>query len=307
MRLTAAADDDRRRLDRILRKALPGLPLSALHRLFRKGRISVDGVPAAPSLRVLAGQIIEIPGETPNPGASPSRPLSSLPPGAVIFEDSGLLILNKAPGIAVHGPDSLEEQVRAYLEPKVPPSLSFRPGPLHRLDKPTSGVIVFSASLEGARFFSALLREGKVRKEYLAVVDGTIEKAETWEDSLVRDTETGKTFSGEKAPGGKNALTRIRPLAHSGGRTLLLAEIATGRTHQIRAQAAARGHPLSGDRKYGGKPFPEGGRTGPGAFFLHARALEFPGVPPSAGQPRRVEAPLPKDYALAVKNIFGYT
>jgi 23S rRNA pseudouridine955/2504/2580 synthase len=317
MRFTAAADDHQRRLDRVLRKALPGMPLSALHRLFRKGKITLDGRAAAPSARVLAGQSITIPGrdrDCSGPLLSPpSRQASCLPPAAVIFENSDVLVLNKAPGIAVHGPDSLEGQVRTYLEPKTPRSLSFRPGPLHRLDKPTSGIIVFSVSLRGARFFSSLFREGGIRKEYLAVADGTLDARETWEDSLIRDTGRRKTFSGEKAPGGNNgeygpktALTKIRPLAQAGGRTLLLAEIATGRTHQIRAQAAARGHPLSGDRKYGGKPFPESGRQGPGAFFLHALALEIPGAPRGAGIPRRMEAPLPEDYARMLKTIFRY-
>jgi 23S rRNA pseudouridine955/2504/2580 synthase len=237
-----------------------------------------------------------------------------------MYEDSNLLILNKPPGIAVHGSASsacrasLDEQVQAYLAPKLPPSLSFRPGPLHRLDKPTSGVIAFSVSLEGARLFSALLRDGNIRKEYLAVVDGIVGGAigdeEVWEDRLVRDPEMRKTMT-EGEPGGEGraqrALTRIRPLARTGSRTLIGAEIATGRTHQIRAQAAARGHPLSGDRKYGGKPFPAGGRTGPGAFFLHAGALEFLEAPPGMMLPRRVEAPPPVDFALVLRAIFRYT
>jgi 23S rRNA pseudouridine955/2504/2580 synthase len=312
MRLTAALDDNGRRLDRILRKALPDMPLSALHRLLRKGKITVDGLPAPPSTRIKTGQTIEISSLPPSslltPNSSLLTPNSSLL--TILHEDSNLLVLNKPAGIAVHGPESLEELVRADLLPTLPASLSFRPGPLHRLDKPTSGVIVFSACLEGARLFSALLREGKIRKEYLAVLDGVIKKEEVWEDNLVRDKEMRKSFPAEGPDGGgkaKTALTEIRPLASAGGRTLAAVKISTGRTHQIRAQAAARGHPLSGDRNYGGKPFPESGKTGPGAFFLHARTLEFPEMPPAMELPRRIEAPLPKDFALVVKNIFSYT
>jgi 23S rRNA pseudouridine955/2504/2580 synthase len=224
-----------------------------------------------------------------------------LPP--ILFEGGGLLILNKPPGLLVHGRGSLEELVRLYLKPRLPPSLSFRPGPLHRLDKPAGGIIVFSTSLEGARRFSALMRERKLRKEYLAIADGIVEHRGsrsawiTWIDELSRDREAGKTLAG---PGGRNsreALTRVRPLAQAGNRTLILAEIETGRTHQIRAQAAARGHPLSGDRKYGGRPLP-------GGFFLHARALEFAGND-FPGLPRRIEAPLPDSFSLKIRELFG--
>ncbi|MDR3146070.1 MAG: RluA family pseudouridine synthase, partial [Treponema sp.] len=169
--LRAGADDDGRRLDRIVRRALPELPLSAIHRLFRQGRILLDGVPAAPDRRVRAGQVIGFPGDAASrrgnrfPEAK-DPPESRLPPLDILRETPDLLFLNKPAGILVHGPGSLDAGVRAYLGPKRSPSLSFRPGPLHRLDKPAGGVIVFSASLAGARYFSALLREGRIVKRY---------------------------------------------------------------------------------------------------------------------------------------------
>jgi 23S rRNA pseudouridine955/2504/2580 synthase len=319
--LTAAVDDDGRRLDRVIRKAAPDLPLSAIHRLLRKGRVLLDGKPSDAAARVKAGQVIEIRGIEADPGApyaasASSVPMTSVPAAChrtdppplppVLFEGEGLLILNKPPGLLVHGRGSLEEIVRLYLKPRLPPSLSFRPGPLHRLDKPAGGIIVFSTSLEGARRFSALMRERKLHKEYLAIADGIVEHRGirsartnwiTWIDELSRNGEAGKTLAG---PGGENsreALTRVRPLAQAGNRTLILAEIETGRTHQIRAQAAAHGHPLSGDRKYGGLPLP-------GGFFLHARALEFDGTD-FPGLPRRIEAPLPGSFTLKIRELFG--
>jgi 23S rRNA pseudouridine955/2504/2580 synthase len=324
--LTAGIDDNGRRLDRILRKAAPELPLSALHRLLRKGRILLDGTPSGAAVRVQTGQTIEIPdipagprrtGASPEPlhrgfrgprqHENPQAQQAALPP--VLFEGGGLLILNKPPGLLVHGEGSLEEQVRRYLKPALAPSLSFTPGPLHRLDKPSSGIIVFSASLEGARRFSALMRERKLRKEYLAITDGIIGPGEprtaggtawiAWIDELVRDREAKKTLaSGAGGEGSRQGRTRVRPLARSGDRTLIMAEIETGRTHQIRAQAAVRGHPLSGDRKYGGRPLA-------GGFFLHAAALEFPAEAAFPGLPRRIEAPLPEGFRLTIKALFG--
>jgi 23S rRNA pseudouridine955/2504/2580 synthase len=222
----------------------------------------------------------------------------------ILFESPDFLVLNKPAGLAVHGPDSLDTLVRAYLTPKTPPSLSFRPGPLHRLDKPTSGVIVFSASLAGARRFSALLRERRLSKGYLVLVEGVIEKEGVWEDELIRDHRRQKTLTGAPVEdeNAKHARTRFKPLKVKPPYTLLQLEPDTGRTHQIRAQAAAHGHPLAGDRKYGS--------CRSGELLLHAWFLEtpeseadLPGSGPSL--PRRIEAPLPERFRERVKEIFG--
>ena len=323
MTLTAADNDSGRRLDRVLRKALPGMPLSALYRLFRTGAILVDGKPASGADRVRAGSVIRIPGEFPNP-PRPGREIPAAPEAArsgsgrrdsartgplpeILFEGSGLLVLNKPAGLAVHGPDrdNLNVRVQAYLENGIPGSLSFRPGPLHRLDKPTSGIVVFSTSLEGAKIFCKLLEEGKIVKTYLAVLEGNLEKEEVWKDSLFRDKRSRKSLAGtgeDSAGSGvrnsraKKAVTRVKPAAWSKGLTLAVVEPETGRTHQIRAQAALHQFPLWGDRKYGSK--------GKGGFFLHALSLEFPPEElPSF--PLRISAPPPEAFSAFLAENFG--
>ncbi|GHU65765.1 RNA pseudouridine synthase [Spirochaetia bacterium] len=318
--LIAAADDDGRRLDRILRKALPHLPLSALHKLLRKGRVLVNGKKARPETRVNSGETISIEGfamedtaegeNKPNPPQTAIQPpaiRAAIPKLDILYENEGLLILNKPAGLAAHGENSLEEQVLSYLMPKIPPSLSFKPGPLHRLDKPSSGIITFSTSLEGARNFSALIRERKIKKLYIAIVDGSIsEKSLTWEDDLVRDKDEKKTYiAGDDAKKSQRALTLITPLGFAQNHTLILAEIETGRTHQIRAQAAAHGHPLSGDKKYGGRAFP--GSRGCG-FFLHAWILEFREIrenPKDIRGLQKIQAPLPENFCNKISELFG--
>ena len=327
--LTAAADDDGRRLDRLLRKALRDLPLSAIHRLLRQGRIRVNGETAAPARRVRAGETITIE-ESHGKTTAPSPPRfapSALPPRRepkvqcekrsgtvlqkaegnleILFEGSGLLVLNKPAGLAVHGGDGsnaphLAGQVLSWLAPKLPPSLSFKPGPLHRLDKPSSGVIAFSTNIQGARLFSAMMRERTIKKLYLALVQGSITEAETWQDELSRDRDMKKTFAGGQHGGKRQtAVTKVRPLAQNAGCTLLLAEIETGRPHQIRAQAAARGHPLLGDTKYGARSSPNGG------FLLHAWRMEFPADAPLPALPERIEAPLPEYFSAKIRELFG--
>ena len=357
LNLTAAADDDGRRLDRILRKALDDMPLSAIHRLLRKGGVLVDGKPAPADLRVSCGQSITVnlsrggvqsgfagllkaqrdfrsqkaksihqetlQGQEENkaafslpllpllpllPHPLPPRLCVSAPPRdnnqaiipEIIFEGAGLLILNKPAGLAVHdkgrdGSASLEELVRDYLKPRLPPSLSFRPGPLHRLDKPSSGLIAFSTSLEGAQFFSALMRERKIKKFYLALVKGAVEKDEVWHDELLRDSASRKSLTSQTAPAAKASTTRVSPLASNADYSLLLAEIETGRTHQIRAQASSRGHPLLGDKKYGGGSSADG-------FLLHAWRMIIPGDPPL---PQLIEAPLPENFRRKIVELFG--
>jgi 23S rRNA pseudouridine955/2504/2580 synthase len=322
--LTAGADDDGRRLDRVLRRAFPDMPLSGIHRLLRKGRVRVDGVRAGGDCRVREGariQVLKEPGRPPEeaapggggrPGSEAAEEAGSLgaaragPPDLdILWEGAGLLALNKPVGLAAHGENSLDTRVQAYLRDKRRPSLSFRPGPLHRLDKPTSGIILFSLNLEGARGFSLLLRERRLRKTYLALAEGEILRPETWEEALVRDHRRELTLPvPEDEPGAKSARTRVVPLVANPAYSLIRLEIDTGRTHQIRAQAAFHRHPLGGDRKYGGKPLP-------GGLLLHAYALEFPGGPlplPPEGAAlggKTLIAPVPAAFWERISAIFG--
>ena len=364
--MIAAPDDAGRRLDRLLRKALPSLPLSAIHRLLRKRRVLLDGKPADASVRVSEGTIITVmapdtisrpavpdtispptvPDTVSPPAVAPaiisrpavpatisrpagpdtisrpavsdtiSRPESvpareprqtsgtqppaqvALTPESILWQGNGLLLLNKPAGLPTHGDNSLETRVRAFLADKLRPSLSFKSGPLHRLDTPTSGVIVFSTSLEGARYFSALIREQRVRKRYIALLDGQIDKSARWEDALFRDRAAKKTLVVEVAgPDTKllRARTAVYPLALNAGCSLVIVEISTGKTHQIRAQAAFHGCPLLGDQKYGGS-------ARAGGLLLHAYSLEFP---TPNGKALLIKAPLPRAFYQYIRAHFG--
>jgi 23S rRNA pseudouridine955/2504/2580 synthase len=165
---------------------------------------------------------------------------------------------------------------------------------LNRLDRNTSGLVVFSLSMKGAQAFTSMQREGRLGKSYLALLSGRLEGRRDWEDRLERDEKTLKSGLGEQ---GELARTSVLPLLAGEDASLALVRIQTGRTHQIRVQCSAHGHPLLGDGKYGGAGLP-------GGYFLHSWLLEFkeeifPDVP------RRVKAPIPAPWLSRFEAQWG--
>lgn len=281
-------NDDGRRVDRILRKALPNASLGEIYRALRKGAVRRNGARVRGEERAAAGDLLTLPGwlaGESDPGASqvdaerleaPNSDARGLD-GRVLFRDSDLIILNKRAGELTHGPDSLATAVIASLAPNLASGVSFTPGPLHRLDRNTSGAIAFSASLSGAQTYGAAIAEGRTRKIYIGIFAGIIgptleNRPVVWSIPLERDTRQRIT---RPSAGGKHARTDVTPIASGQSWTLALAEITTGRPHQIRAHAAAAGHALLGDAKYGGIRWP-GGR-----YVLHSALLSFQRIGPT--------------------------
>jgi 23S rRNA pseudouridine955/2504/2580 synthase len=263
-------DDIGRRADRVLRIYLESLPLGKIYSSLRKGEIRVNGRKIKQNYRIHRGDTIWVRKHlsgVPRDNSGISGPDSDSTGGIshwIIHQNRHILCINKPPGIPVHGRGSLLEKIpRQEAEQK---SLSFRTGPLHRLDRNTSGIVCFSRSLQGARRFSELLSRGGVTKEYFAVLEGIFPEEAVWKDRLRRDKVRKIT---EPSPDGKESVTRIFPLLHREGKTLVRIILETGRTHQIRAQAASRGTPLWRDAKYGS------GKGG-GRYILHAGRLEIP-------------------------------
>ena len=294
----AGIDDAGRRLDRVLRAILPARSLSEIYAALRKGKILVNGAKAAPALRLEAGSSIYLDASLGKASISPESQ------GA--FEDLGqiqdilvlatehLIFINKPRGALAQGSSGLEVRIRVLLTGRSAASLSFRPGPLHRLDRNTTGIMAFPRSAEGARAFSALLRERRVIKRYLALVDGEISSASTWRDLLAREQDANRSYVSEA---GADAHAEARPLLTGKERSLLLVELHSGLTHQIRAQAAARRQPLCGDSKYGGSLFP-------GGYILHSFSIGFPS-PPFPDIPASIEAPLPEGARDRLEGLFG--
>lgn len=317
MELRAGPDDAGRRLDRVVRRALPGLALSAIHRMFRKGDIRVDGKRADPEARIHAGSLITVRllappdlAAAPASKAGPpdaSRARALLAPMEILMTED-LLFLDKPAGMLVHdGAGSLQSIVLEAFPDAGGDSLSFTPGPLHRLDRNTSGLIAFSLSLRGAHAFTEALRAGVVAKTYLAILSGELDAAATWEDDLERDgdariTRGAGSAGSVRSKGARHAVTAVEPLARRNGLTFARVSISTGRTHQIRAHGALHGHPLAGDSKYGSSVRPLPGCGIP--YFLHALSLSFRSTIVE-GMPDSVVAPPGRDLVRACRELFG--
>ena len=308
---TAGSDDEGRRFDRILRIFLKEKSLGEIYKLLRKGLIKLNDKKAAPETHVAKGDKISIAAfllentnnaENSKNSGGFTNDNSSAPALDIVFENEHLLIINKPFDRTVHGEkDGLYKDVLAYWNKNckdVTDSLSFKPGPLHRLDRRTTGLLVFSKSLEGARWFSDCIKNHTVQKGYYALLNGNLTGEVYWEDYIQASEDdelngfhTVKVISGtDKAQNnGCKAVTIARPLCHGifKGQAVTLAEvdIKTGRKHQIRAQSSFHGFPLFGDSAYGA-PESQGEN-----FYLQAFRLRFPKDNPF-NLPEEIKIPL---------------
>jgi 23S rRNA pseudouridine1911/1915/1917 synthase len=228
----------------------------------------------------------------------------------ILFEDNHCLAVAKPAPLLTQAPagiPSLEAQVRDYLRERYQKPGRIYLGIPHRLDRPVSGVVLFARQTKSAQRLADQFRDRQVRKVYWAAVEGDVQPAEgVWEDWLlkIREDARSERVSAE-TPGARHASLRYRRLSATAAATLLEIQPDTGRMHQIRVQAAARGWPVVGDALYGAKlPF------GPAAeaprdriIALHARSLTF--LHPIRYEPITVEAPLPETWQQLGFNLPG--
>jgi 23S rRNA pseudouridine955/2504/2580 synthase len=246
-------NDHGRRLDRVLRKMFPDLGLSQIYSLIRRGQIRLNHKTIKYNQRVKKGDTILIPDKIQIKTEKPLLKNQAKLKPIILFENNFILVINKPKHITVHGKDSLNEMVLDYLKPSLAPSLSFKPGPAHRLDFNTTGLLLFSKSLKASQHLALLFKEKKIVKYYIALFDGEIEEHTIWKNYLFRERRT-KTTKEDKGKG-RLSTTEIIPLAcekGKHGKSLCLCRLITGRTHQIRIQGSLNNHPLTGDRKYNG-------------------------------------------------------
>ncbi len=251
------------------------------------------------------------------------RPELSAEPQAIdleiIYEDNDLLVINKPAGLVVHPAAGHEDGtlVNALLHhaPEIAAMQGkndYRPGIVHRIDKDTSGLLVVSKNDAAMRNLAALFARHAIERRYVAIVLGQMPQEEmTFRTLHGRHPTERKRFSGKVAEG-KEAVTHVTVLARSALTTLIVCQLETGRSHQIRMHLAESGHPIIGDQLYGGvRPHAKTTRTLGDALLLakvprqalHAYALGF--QHPRTGQQLRIELGWPADLLEIATGLFG--
>jgi len=289
-----------RRLDNFLGAELPGAPRAYVYRVIRSGEVRVNGRRAKPEQRLQAGDEVRIPPFTAAPTAAPriGRALLTRIEACILYEDARLLVVDKPAGIAVHGGSGLDfgliDVVRA-LRPD-----GGRIDLVHRLDRETSGCLLFARDHATLRRLHALMREGQVDKAYVALLAGRLpaRPLDCRAPLAMLPDRHGEKHAVVR-PDGLSAHTTFRVRRHYDEATLAAVALDTGRTHQIRAHAAHLGHPVAGDERYGDTDFNRRLKAqGLKRLFLHAERLEF-----ELDGPRSFTAPLPAELAAVLSAL----
>ena len=318
--VTAGKDDSDRCLDRVLRIFLSNKGLPEIYKLLRKGLIKLNHKKAKPETHVAQGDIISIAAflfdddEFDKTDIADNAEKKSVSTKLkIVFENEHLLIIDKPYDRTVHGKtDGLYKDVIEYLnqksETQTNSSLSFKPGPLHRLDRRTTGLLVFSKSLEGARWFTDGIKTHTIQKKYYGLAQGTLTQKETWKDFITDAGENDEGFFTVQAKTDESeneteksvvCETTATPLAcgSTNGKAFTLVEYAikTGRKHQIRSQSALHKHPLAGDTAYGAERlYGSNLKASSREFYLQAYCLTFPKN--TLGLPSQIKIGLSPDF-----------
>lgn len=299
-------DDDRagQRIDNFLLGQLKGVPKSLIYRILRKGEVRVNKGRIKAEYKLKAGDMVRIPPirlpdskELPNA----SDQLKDLLADSILFENKGLIILNKPSGLAVHGGSGINLGLIEVLRQMRPDERHLEL--VHRLDRDTSGCIMIAKKRSMLRYLHQQLRDGHVQKYYHALVEGR------WPNrcrEVSAPLKKNELSSGERIvkvdPEGKQSLTHFKVLRRYVGSTLVEAKPITGRTHQIRVHAQYQGHGLVGDPKYGNDDFNKVMKAkGFNRLFLHAAALSL--LLPDETKKIRVEAPLDERLARPLAQL----
>ena len=286
------------RLDLAVSRAF-GLSRRAARDAVRAGRVDVEGA------------TVDEPGVDVDPGTvkidfHAGRPVRRRVRTrlAVLHEDADVVIVDKPAGLLTvpteaREKDTLWSRVLDYLQRRY----GGRPyaGIVHRLDRETSGAVVFARNRRALHFLQERFREHAIDREYVALVAGSPPDEGAYDADLVREPGLRRSVA-RPGEAGRHAVTHYRTLERFPGAALVAATLETGRTHQIRVHFSAAGHPVLGDRVYGPRGGRDAGREAP-RQMLHARTLGFPH--PATGRRVAAEASLPADFSKVLRDLRG--
>ena len=291
--------DKSSRCDVYLAENLPDLSRSFLKKLFDNGEITVNGKSVRASHKLKTGDIISLT----LPEVKKLDVEAQDIPLDIVYEDSDVLVINKARGMVVHPAAGNEDGtlVNALMH-HCGDNLSgingvMRPGIVHRIDKDTTGLLVVAKNDKAHQSLTDQLADRSLSRTYFAIVHGNIKEDNLTVDApIARDIKDRKKMAIAKKDG-REAVTHITVLERFNKYTLIRCKLETGRTHQIRVHVKSIGHPILGDKTYGLKK-EEYSLTGQ---LLHAGEIGF--IHPETGENATFSAPLPDDFNETLEKI----
>ena len=258
-------NDAGQRLDRWLEKNLPLLPAALAQKYIRLKRVKVNGKGSKKDVRLQVGDVLNLYiNDEFFDKPTPENAFLKLfrPQLNILYEDEHIMLVDKRPGMVVHGDENekvntLINHIQAYLYQKKEWSPykehAFTPALCNRIDRNTGGIVIAAKTAAALRVMNQKIRDRELTKLYLCVVQGRLAPPRgKLTGYLVKDEGKKQVYVRQKpVPGAKTAVTLYETKAVKNGLSLVECDLITGRTHQIRAQFAAAGHPLLGDGKYG--------------------------------------------------------
>jgi 23S rRNA pseudouridine1911/1915/1917 synthase len=252
--------------------------------MLARGQVSVDGrVSTAYNLRLEPGQTVAIQREK----TAEAPPLTGL---SILHEDEDIIVIRKDAGLlsiasAKESEVTAYRQLMSHVRSKDPSSRIFV---VHRLDRDTSGVMMFAKSEDIQQELQNNWQDVVKERTYVALVEGRVSKPEGTISSWLKESSTLKMYSSLRPNGGQHAVTHYKVIQSNPSFTLLEVNLETGRKNQIRVHMQDLGHPVAGDKKYGSKS------KAINRLGLHASVLAF--IHPSSGSLMRFEADIPKSF-----------
>ncbi len=290
--------DSGQRIDNYLARVLKDVPKSHLYRILRRGEVRVNSARVKPDYRVRHGDSVRIPPVAARAVSVPSVPEAGVAriKERVIYRDDAVLVLDKPSGLAVHSGSGQRYGVIDLLRAAYPEADFLEL--VHRLDRDTSGCLLCALRRDALTALHAAFKQGTLDKRYLTLVAGRcgVRRVE-----LALGPGEG-AYKIKVSDTGRAALTQFTPQTYYRGYTLVEACIATGRTHQIRVHAAAIGHPVAGDDRYGDWAANKRlAALGLRRVFLHAQSLSL--TLPWSGRELAVTAPPPFELTAVLDRL----
>lgn len=285
MKIEIGINEADQRLDKLCRKLCKDVPLSAIYRGIRTGDIKVNGKKSKEKYILSDGDILEI-NNIQYKKEKKSFIKVEKTSLKITYEDENILLVEKWPGVLVHsdkniGEVTLTDHVLSYLDEKgdytPESSLVFRPTSCNRLDKNTSGIVIFGKNFLATKDINEMLRDRKIDKYYVALVKGRIKEGLKEAYIVKNENNNISKVSLEKKSGGKRIAMEVSTLETVGSYSFIEIKLLTGRSHQIRAHLSALGNPILGDPKYGDKNINDyfHNKYGLNFQFLYAYKLIF--------------------------------